>query len=204
MMDPRSGISVSGVPEGALLSAATVQMGHRYGLPTNVYGFTTDTHGIDIQNGYERAVNAVVPALAGADELSGIGDLAAGVAGAYAQMVCDDEIAAWVYRLRRGFAVDEDALAVGVIAAVMDGARNFLGQRHTVRYMRAGEVFHSRLADRRSWEEWERAGRDGLAERAQAQAERLLAEHEVPPLTPEQERELDEIMRQAEEELVRA
>jgi len=41
----------------------------------------------------------------------------------------------------------------------------------------------------------------GMLERAQAEAERLLAGHEVPPLSEEQERELDEIMREAEKTL---
>jgi trimethylamine:corrinoid methyltransferase-like protein len=69
--------------------------------------------------------------------------MAAGMAGFYVQMVCDNEIAVSVRRLRRGFAVDEDALAVEVIVAVMDGSRNFLDQRHTVRYLRGGEVLHT-------------------------------------------------------------
>jgi trimethylamine--corrinoid protein Co-methyltransferase len=194
MMEPRSGISVWGGVELGMASAATVQIGHRYGLPVNVYGFSTNSHTLDIQSGYERALNAAIPALAGADELSGIGEMAAGVMGSYAQMVCDNEIARSVRRLLRGFAVDEDALAVEVVAAVMEGSRNFLGQRHTVRYLRAGEILMSRLAERRPWEEWERTGREGLAERAQAEAERILAEHEVPPLDPEQERELDALM----------
>jgi trimethylamine:corrinoid methyltransferase-like protein len=63
-------------------------------------------------------------------------------------------------------------------------------------------VQYTRLAERRSWGEWDRTGRLGMVERAQAQAERLLAEHEVPPLTGEQERELDAIMEQAADELV--
>jgi trimethylamine--corrinoid protein Co-methyltransferase len=143
-----------------------------------------------------------MPALAGADELSGIGELAAGVTGSYAQMVCDDEIAASVRRLRRGFAADEEALAVEVIAAVMDGAPgerggNFLDQRHTVRYLRAGEVLATRLADRRTWQEWEVGGRETMADRAQARAERLLTEHQVPPLTEDQEQALDEILAEA-------
>jgi trimethylamine:corrinoid methyltransferase-like protein len=117
-------------------------------------------------------------------------------------MVLDDEIAASVRRLCRGFAADEDALAVEVIARVMDGSRNFLDQRHTVRYLRAGEVLMTRLADRRAWAEWDAEGREGLADRAQAEAERLLAEHEVPPLAEDQERALDEIMQQAEAELL--
>ncbi len=202
MMEPRTGLSVWGGVELGLASAATVQIGHRYGLPINVYGFSSNAHVLDLQNGYERALNAAIPALAGADELSGIGEMEAGVMGSYAQMVCDDEIAASVGRLRRGFAADEEALAVEVIAAVMDGSRNFLAQRHTVRYLRAGEVLYTRLAERRSWGEWDRTGRLGMVERAQAQAERLLIEHQVPPLADEQERELDVIMQQAADELV--
>ncbi len=201
MMEPRTGLSVWGGVELGLASAATVQIAHRYGLPVNVYGLSTNAHTLDVQSGYERALNAAMPALAGADELSGIGEMEAGVSGSYAQMVCDDEIAASVRRLRRGFAVDEDALAVEIVARVMDGSRDFLGQRHTVRYLCAGEVLHTRLAERRTWGEWDRTGRQGMAERAQAEAERLLVEHQVPPLTAAQERALEEIMQAAGREL---
>jgi trimethylamine--corrinoid protein Co-methyltransferase len=115
-MEPRTGVSVWGGVELGLVSAATVQIGHHYGLPVNVYGLSTNANLLDLQGGYERALNSIVPALAGADELSGIGELAAGVTGSYAQMVCDDEIAASVRRLRRGFSTDDEALAVEVIA----------------------------------------------------------------------------------------
>ncbi len=206
-MEPRTGVSVWGGVELGMVSAATVQIAHHYGLPVNVYGLSTNANLLDLQGGYERALNAIVPALAGADELSGIGELAAGVTGSYAQMVCDDEIAASVRRLRRGFSTDEEALAVEVIASVMDGAGqgrggNYLDQRHTVRYLRAGEVLATRLADRRTWEEWQRGGRETMADRAQAEAERLLVGHEVPPLSDEQEQELDEVLREAAAELL--
>jgi trimethylamine--corrinoid protein Co-methyltransferase len=202
MMEPRTGLSVWGGVELALASAGAVQLAHRYGLPVNVYGFSTNSHVLDIQNGFERSLNAAIPALAGADELSGIGEMEAGVMGSYAQVVCDSEIAASVRRLRRGFGVNDEALAVEVIAAVMrsgaeSGARNFLGQRHTARTLRGGELLTTHLAERRSWETWEREGRQSMAERAQADAERILAEHQVEPLGPEQERELDVIMEQA-------
>ncbi len=197
-MDPRTGLSVWGGVEIGLASAATVQLGHRYGLPVNVYGLSTNAHTLDLQSGHERALNGVIPALTGADELSGIGEMEAGVTGSYAQMVVDDEIAAAIQRLRRGLVVDEDGLAVEVIARVMDGTRNFLEQRHTIRYLRAGEMLHTHLAERGSRDAWEQAGRHGLVERAEAEAERLLAEHEVLPLTEEQERALDGILREAE------
>ncbi len=125
MMEPRSGISVWGGVELGLASAGTVAIGHRYGLPVNVYGFSTNSHVPDLQNGFERSLNATIPALAGADELSGIGEMEAGVMGSHAQMVIDSEIAASVRRLKRGFEVDEDTLAVDVIAAAMEGVAQF-------------------------------------------------------------------------------
>jgi trimethylamine--corrinoid protein Co-methyltransferase len=203
MMEPRTGISVWGGVELGLASAATVQIGHRYGLPVNVYGFSTNSHTLDIQNGYERALNAMIPALAGADELSGIGEMEAGVMGSFAQIVCDNEIASSVRRVMRGFNVDDDSLAVEVISTAMQSSHNFLGQKHTMRYLRAGEVQLTSLAERGSWETWEANGRIGMAERAHSEAMRILEEHEVPPLTQDQERELDEILNEADRKLKR-
>jgi trimethylamine--corrinoid protein Co-methyltransferase len=176
-------------------------MGHRYGLPVNVYGFSTNSHVLDIQNGFERSLNAIIPALAGADELSGIGEMEAGVMGSLAQIVCDNEIAGSVRRLLKGLEVSDDSLAVDVISAAMNSSHNFLGQKHTMRYLRSGEVLLTALAERGSWETWEANQRSGMAERAQAEAERILKEHQVPPLNSEQELELDEILHQADIEL---
>ena len=92
MMHPRSGLSVWGNPEIGLVSAATAAIGHFYRLPVDVYGFSTNAHVPDIQNGYERALNALTPVLAGADEISGVGEIDGGIASCPEQMVIDDEI----------------------------------------------------------------------------------------------------------------
>jgi trimethylamine--corrinoid protein Co-methyltransferase len=201
MMEPKTGVSVWGGVELGLASAGTVQIAHRYRLPVNVYGLSTNAHTLEIQNGYERALNAAIPALAGADELSGIGEMEAGVTGSLAQMVCDNEIVASVGRLRRGFIVDDDTLAVQAIAAAMDGSRNFLELRHTVKHLRAGEVLYTHLGERRLWEMWDQEGREGMAERAQQEVQRILATHQVPPLAEEQEQELSAILARAERDL---
>jgi trimethylamine--corrinoid protein Co-methyltransferase len=200
-MEPRTGVSVWGGVEMGLASAATVQVGHRYGFAVNVYGFSTNSHIIDAQNGFERALNAVIPALAGADELSGIGEMEAGVSSSYAQMVLDDEFVGSILRTRRGLAVNTDALAVDVIAAVMDGTHNYLGQKHTMKYLKSGEVALTKLAERGSWETWERGEKRSILERAQAEAERILREHKVPPLDAAQDRELEALLAAAEQEL---
>lgn len=203
MMEPRTGISVWGGVELALASAGTIQIGHHYGLPVNVYGFSTNSHTLDIQGGFERGINAAIPALVGADELSGIGEMEAGVSGSFAQMVADNEFAASLQRLRRGLSVNEEALAVEVIAAVMDGTHNFLGQKHTLKSLKSGEILMTKLAERATWEQWEVGGRKNLSERAQAEAEKILREHQVEPLTEAQEKELDRIMAAAGKELVK-
>ncbi|OGO81400.1 MAG: hypothetical protein A3K41_04835 [Chloroflexi bacterium RIFOXYD12_FULL_57_15] len=142
-----------------------------------------------------------MPALAGADELSGIGEMEAGVSGSFAQMVADNEFAASILRLRKGFEVNDDSLAVELFNPVMDGSHNFLGQKHTMKYLKSGEVLMTKLAERGTWESWEKDGRPDLASRAQAEAEKILREHQVAPLEENQERELDKILSAAEEEM---
>jgi len=172
MMEPRTGGSVWGGVEGGIASAATVQIGHRYGLPVNVYGLSTNAHSLEIQSGYERALNSILPALAGADELSGIGEMTSGVTGSF------------------------------VIHDAMEGQHNFLAQRHTINYLHGGELLYNTLGVRHSFNEWEKSGRAGLAENAQAKAEIILKEHMVPPLEESQERELEKIIQKAEDNLV--
>lgn len=202
MMEPRTGGSVWCGVEGGMASAATVQIGHRYGLPVNVYGLSINSHTLEIQNGYERALNSILPALAGADELSGIGEMAAGVTGSLAQMVVDNDIAASVRRIIKGFEVNDDSLAVDVILDAMEGEHNYLAQRHTIDYLRGGELLYNTLGVRHSFEAWEKSGRVGLAENAQAKAEIILAEHLVTPLEKSQERELEKIFQAAADELI--
>ncbi|NJC98977.1 MAG: hypothetical protein FIB03_22025 [Anaerolineae bacterium] len=203
MLEPRTGLIWGGVELG-LSSAATVQLGHYYGFSVNVYGFSTNAHTLDAQNAFERSLNAAIPALAGADELSGIGEMEAGVRGAFAQLVLDNELAGSVLRLHRGLSADAEHLAVDIILDVMNGTRNFLGQKHTMKHLRAGELALTKLAERNSWDTWEeKLERKQMADHAIDEAERILREHEVPPLEPQQEKELDRIMAAAETEMVK-
>lgn len=98
VLDMRSAVPMWGNPEIGLASAATVQLAHHCHLPVNVYGLACSGYALDVENGYERALNALVPALAGADELSGVGKMAGGIFSSNAQMVIDDEIVGMVQR----------------------------------------------------------------------------------------------------------
>jgi trimethylamine---corrinoid protein Co-methyltransferase len=203
MLEPRTGLIWGGVELG-LSSAATVQLGHYYGFSVNVYGFSTNAHTLDAQNAFERGLNAAIPALAGADELSGIGEMEAGVMGSFAQMVLDNELAGSVMRLRRGLSADIEHLAIEIIGNAMNGTRNFLAQKHTIKHLRAGEMALTQLAERNSWDTWEeKLERRQMADHAVDEAERILREHTIPPLEPQQEQELDRILAAAAKETVK-
>jgi trimethylamine--corrinoid protein Co-methyltransferase len=200
VLNMRNGTPAWGNPEVGMMSAATVQLSHYYRLPVNVYGLAGSGYAMDMQSGYERATNALVPALAGADELSGVGEMAGGVCSSNAQMVIDNDIFGMVQRVRRGFSVDEDSLAVEVIHHAMDTSRNYLKEQHTRRYLRAGEVWQGRLWVQESgWEQWQGVGSPTVLERAGREADRILAAHQVPPLPEDQSRALDELLQAVEE-----
>ncbi|MCJ7625780.1 MAG: trimethylamine methyltransferase family protein [Anaerolineaceae bacterium] len=203
ILEPRTGGSSWGVPTLGLAAAACTQLGHYYSLPVNAYGLATDSNQMDIQNGYERALNATLPALAGADELSGVGDMGAGTVSSHAQLICDNDLALMIKHLRGGVKVNPDTLAIDLIHEVVNSIGHFLAEKHTVQYLRSGEVFYPKLADRRLWDEWDQSGRGGMTEKAVEQAEKLLQDHEAPPLADEQEEALDEIMKAAQDELVK-
>ncbi|MCJ7701916.1 MAG: trimethylamine methyltransferase family protein [Anaerolineales bacterium] len=195
VMDPRTGLSIWGNPEIGLISAATVDLAHYYGMPADIYGLCTNAHNPNFQSGYERAFNALMPVLAGADEISGIGELESGLSSSLTQIVLDDEILSSIHRLQRGFEIDDDSLGVEVINNAMNGSQNYLAQKHTVQYLRRGEILDTQLAARETWSQWDKAGRQDILDRAQEKANNLGVHHEVPPLRGEQIAELERLIR---------
>jgi len=194
VMDPFNGLSVWGNPEIGLISAATAQLAHYYGMPADVYGLCTNAHTLDLQNGYERALNALMPALAGADEISGCGEMEAGLSSSLTQMVIDDEILASILRLRTGFEIDGDSLDTDMVDHAMQGTRNFLAEKHTLKYLRRGEVLRTSLASRESWSQWQEGGAVSLWKKADQKADHLIQQHEVIPLEKQQVAELEKVI----------
>lgn len=201
MMDLRSGKNVWGMPEMALASAATVQIAHRYRMIADVYGVTMDGNMIDVQAGVERAMAAVIPALAGADNLSGIGGGWENAA-SYEMLVIDNEIYSDVFRAIRGFDVNDDTLAVDLIdkAGPMG---NFLAFPHTMKYLRAGELRYSALYDKRTGERAKKEGVKPLEAVAKDVVKKILKEHVPEPLDRDVEKELSQVVKEAGRQLLR-
>ncbi len=201
-LDLRSGRNLWGLPELGLASAATVQIAHRYHMTADVYGVTTDANGWDAQMGAERLIAALPPALAGADNLSGIGG-AWENCGSLAMAVLDDEIYADLFRLIRGIAVDEDRLALEVIDKV-GPMGNFLAQRHTMKYLREGEMRNSPLWDKRTMDRARTEGVRPIQEVARDRVRKILAEHTATPLDRDVDRELTRVVAEGGKRLLKA
>lgn len=196
-IDLRTAVSSWGGPEVGMTGAAATQLAHRIGLPCNAYGLCSSADRADPQYAYERFGNAIVPALAGTDIMSGVGGLESGLAGGYEIAVMDNEIISLIKHIVQGIEVDEDTLAVDVIKEVVPRDGVFLGEPHTVQYMRKGAVWMPVVSERKSG-----AGEDvpGVVARARARAKELLQTHHVEPWPEQVNQHLDEIMERARRE----
>lgn len=195
-----TGQTCDGIEE-ALMSVGCVQLARFYGIPCDVYGLSTDSKLLDEQAALEKALVGILPALAGADALSGAGYIEGGLTVSYEQLVIDDEIFGMIFRAVRGISFNEEKLAVEVIMKVVNESSDFLRQKHTLKHFRE-EYFIPKLADRSPRSQWEKTGGKSLADRARENAEKILKEHEPPQLDRDICRQLKEILKAAAKDLM--
>jgi trimethylamine--corrinoid protein Co-methyltransferase len=198
-IDLRTAISSWGGPEVGLAGACAGQLAHRLGLACDSYGLAGGVGLPDAQFAYQRLANALVPALAGVDLLSGVGNTESGLAGGFEVAVIDDEIIGLMKRIARGCEVTEETLAFDVMKEVIARDGVFLGERHTVRQMRRGALWVPGISEMPDSAE----ERMGVVARARARAQEIQRTHQVEPLPEDVQQHLDEIMERAKRELVK-
>jgi trimethylamine--corrinoid protein Co-methyltransferase len=198
-IDLRTAISSWGMPEVGITGACAAQLARRLGLPCDAYGLATSSNTLDPQFAYERLANALVPALAGVDILSGVG-MGGGLVGGLEIAVIDDEIISLIKHIVTGCEVNEATLAYDMMKEVIPRDGVFLGEMHTVRHMRKGALWIPEIGV------GGQAGADdagtSLVTRARARAKEVLRGHQVEPLPDDVSRHLDEILARARRELV--
>lgn len=199
-IDLRTAVSTWGGPEIGLSGACATQLAHHIGFACDAYGLSTSSAKLDPQYGYECFNNAVIPALAGTDILSGIGGMESGLTASPVAAVIGDEMAGLIKHVVKGVAVDQETLAFDVMKDVILGGDVFLGQLHTVQQMRKGAIWVPSVSEREigTSEDPE----FGLIARATRRAKEIMATHKVEPLPDDVSRQLDEIMEDARRELV--
>ncbi|MCX6069888.1 MAG: trimethylamine methyltransferase family protein, partial [Chloroflexi bacterium] len=128
----------------------------------------------DQQAGIEKVQGAALSFLGGACIVGGAGSLGTAGTASLEQMVIDNDIYEYFYRVLDGVDFSEDALAEELIADLGPG-KEYLTSDHTLRYFRK-EFYFAATADRRRHDAWELDGaRDTLA-RAHRLVLKLLAQ----------------------------
>ena len=198
-IDLRTAVSSWGGPEIGMTGACAAQLAHRLGLSCDTYGLSTSSSTLDPQFAHERMANALVPALAGVDILSGVGSTDSVMAAGLEIAVIDDELISLIKHIVAGPEVNEATLAYDVMQEVIPRDGVFLAEMHTVTHMRQGALWIPELGIG-GGDGADEAGNNVVA-RARARAREILRTHQVESLPDDVSRHLDEIMARARRDL---
>ena len=117
--------------------------------------------------------------MAGANLIYGPGMLESGITFDFAQLVLDNEFARMIKQTVKGFAVNDECLAVDVIKSV-GPSKDFLAQEHTLKHMRSHS--NPELIDRNGMETWQASGATDSYQRALEKTRDILQNHQPEPL----------------------
>ena len=140
----------------------------------------------------------MLPALAGANVIYGLGMLEMGITFDLAQLVMDHEIADMILHSLRGIPVNDETLSVDIIKEMGIG-KDYLAHESTFRYMRSQS--QAKLIDRRMREDWEAAGSPDIYTRAHDQVIEILETYEPPSLPDDVLTTIRSIVEEAEKEM---
>ncbi len=189
-------------PESAILRGAQSQMARYLGLPLRAKGFLRDAKVLDAQAGFESAMVGLVTTLS-ADVIEGL-QYEMDVLVDFADLVFVNEAFSALKRIARGFAADSETLtsALDALKEVGHGG-SFIGSKHTLKNFRS-ELWRPQIFDRWPWSAWEKGGRKGAEQRAREKAREILASYQPNRLSPEVERKIDQVAREAKIDLTKS
>ncbi len=152
----------------------------------------------DYQLGLEKIMTSLIPAMAGANMLYGLGMLESGITISYGQMLIDNEMAKFTRRCLQGVPINENTEAVELIKKI--GPRGqFLAQKHTGQNMR--DHLYPKLADRNTRDTWIKEGALDIGRKADEKAKAIIENYKVEPLPENILSEMNLVIKKAEKEL---
>jgi trimethylamine---corrinoid protein Co-methyltransferase len=175
--DLRTGSFSGGSGEEGLLTAASVQMGNWYGLPTSVPACMTDSKIPDAQSGYEKGMTSVLASIAGCNRVSECAGMMGSLMGiSLESLVIDNDMLGAAMRVVRGIEVTDETLSVDVIREVATGPGHYLGHDQTIAMMQT-EFLYPSIADRQPQGAWEEQGSPTVFDRARERVAEILSTH---------------------------
>lgn len=153
---------------------------------------------VDAQSGFEKTITGILPALAGANVIYGLGMLESGITYDLAQLVWDHEIAEMILYSLNGVPVSDTTLAVDVIKEMGIG-KDYMSHPSTFQNMRTQSP--AQLIDRRMRQDWESDGSKDAYQRSHEKMIDILETYEPPKLPDDILKKVRSIVIDAEKEL---
>ncbi len=189
IMDPLTGNMAYGSTEFALITIGSAQLAHYYKIPSKGSGLMTDSKCFDLQNGFERYLTLLHAALAGHNYITCAGTYESSITEALELLIIDDDLIGMVKRELKGITVNSDTLAREEIERVALSSGNYLGTKHSAKYVRK-EIFVPSLVDRKRRGAWMKEGEKDIMERAREKMLEILREEVPSKLEPPIEQRL--------------
>jgi trimethylamine--corrinoid protein Co-methyltransferase len=199
-VDFRTGAYLAGTAEMGLQSAALVQMGRFYGLPSTSAGMTSDAKETGAEAVIEKMLSTLPGVLAGSDIIVGFGEVESDQALYLEQIMVDNEIAHFCERLHQGVDTAPEKDLFEDIAKIGPGG-HFLASKSTRAAARSDEFYKAKYVNRQSYETWLSLGRLSMYTAAHEKVQEILSAPLVDPLPDSVIGKLDGILRRADTEL---
>jgi len=195
--DMRTGAPAFGAIGVSLHQVVFNQIWRKYQIPRhNSAAAPTSSKKPDFQCGYEKAIAVLTAALAGANVIQLHGGIHGELVFHPLQAILDDDIAGMVGRFIKGVEVTDETLAIDLIEETGPIPGCYLNKEHTRKWWKK-EQFIPAVADRLTYPEWIKKGKKSTLDYAKERMEEILTTHQVPPLSREQDKQIDEILKEA-------
>jgi trimethylamine--corrinoid protein Co-methyltransferase len=152
---------------------------------------------VDVQIGHEKTITGLLPALAGANMIYGMGMLDMGMTLSFPQFLIDNEIARMILRTVAGIPVSSERLALDAIANVGIGG-HYMAEDNTLKFFKQ-EAIEPALFARDNYDGWLSRGKPEIKQIAIEEVKKILETHEVEPLPEGMEKEFKKIIKSIEE-----
>lgn len=196
-MDMRTGQVLQGAVEKGITGMAFAQIWRHYRIPCWMSA-TSDSKIPDYQCAYEKAILTSIQVMAGPSVLGIAGGVYDELTWSPIAAVMDNDILGMVERLVNGIEVTDETLAIDLIEEVGPIPGHYLNREHTRLWWKK-EQFIPKLAHKGSHPEWIKEGSKSIVKRAKEYMQEILATHEPTPFPDDQEKEIDNILKEAEQ-----
>ncbi len=166
-----------------------------YHLPTRTMTGITHSKALDAQAGYETMQSLMKGMLSGTHMfVQCLGVLDAIMATSYEKFIIDEELISRVMRIKQGIDTSDVALAVDVIQEVAHNA-SYLMHMSTFENFRT--LWTPTISDWESYDDWEQAGSEDVAMRANRKFKEILQKAPATLLDPAADQELQAYIKKA-------